>query len=274
MLSIADTASQDAIVALLPVKPHSWISGGTRQVLEARELDPLRKFGSLVTFKVLVDCGPRGMVPAKVRLENYSGGTFTGKLLDMLDDGIEIYENDELDVRIENEGQDGKPILVGTKIPHEKPVRSMSLTPDERAALELWTNGLGNSAKRFAGEDPMPPKHKKATRDSWTTRDMPYRHENFYLGLEITEAEKQVLEYGHIPDAMEDHWFMYYADDTIHYHRSWTGYCMFEAKVEPCGDHFVVAEACVNRYPGHYKGTDLEYDKYLLARLIMSEIGR
>ncbi len=35
-----------------------------------------------------------------------------------------------------------------------------TFTPEERAALELWTNGLGNSAKRFAGEDPMPPKHE------------------------------------------------------------------------------------------------------------------
>lgn len=149
-----------------------------------------------------------------------------------------------------------------------------SLTPEVRAALELWTNGLGNSAKRFAGEDPMPPKYEKATSDSWKIRKMPRHHEDFHLGLEITEAEKRVLEYGHIPNAMEDHWFMYYADDTIHYHRSWTGYCLFEAKVEPCGDHFVVSDARVNRYPEQYKGTDLGDDKSLLAGLIMSEIGR
>ena len=32
--------------------------------------------------------------------------------------------------------------------------------------------------------------------------------------------------------------------------------------------------ARVNRYPGHYKETDIERDRHLLARLIMDEIGR
>ena len=238
-------------------------------------IDPLRTFSNYDTFEVEIDCDSYGMVPARVRLTDYQEDTFKGKLLDMLDDGIEIYENDELAVRVDGAYDNGLPRLVVTKIPYEPPVSCSDVTPEMRAAVELWTNGLGSSAKRFESEDPMPPKREKATKDSWRSRrDMPSRYEDFYLGLEITSAEKEILEYGHIPMEMEDHWYMYYEDDVIHYHRSWTGYCMFEAKVEPCEDHYIVSECRVNRYPGHNRGTDVEYDKYWLAQLILWEIGR
>ena len=148
------------------------------------------------------------------------------------------------------------------------------LTEEQQAVLELWTNGLGDSSKRLTGEDPMPPKDRKATRESWQARDMPSLHEDFHLGLEITAEERDILELGHIPRVMEDHWFMYYEDDVIHYHRSWTGICVFEAKVEPLGDHFVVSDARVNCDPEQYAGGGIEKDRSLLAILIMTEVGR
>ena len=153
-------------------------------------------------------------------------------------------------VRVTDHDQSGLPVLEGCKIMDDDvaPAFNRPLSNDEKNALDLWVNGLGNSAKRF--------------------------YERFHLGMEITAAEKAVLEYGHIPEAMEDHWFMYFEDGIIHYHRSWTGYCIFEARVEPEEDHFIVTEARVNRYPGHYKETDVERDRHLLARLIMDEIGR
>ena len=39
-----------------------------------------------------------------------------------------------------------------------------------------------------------------------------------------------ILRRGHIPDAMEDHWFMYSDDKAIRYYRSWTGMPAFEAR--------------------------------------------
>ena len=179
-------------------------------------------------------------------------------------------------VRVTDHDQSGLPVLEGCKIMDDDvaPAFNRPLSNDEKNALDLWVNGLGNSAKRFAGENPMPPKRWKASRNSWHIREMPSRHERFRLGMEITATEKAVLEYGHIPEAMEDHWFMYFEDSIIHYHRSWTGYCIFEARIEPEEDHFIVTEARVNRYPGHYKETDVERDRHLLARLIMDEIGR
>ena len=31
---------------------------------------------------------------------------------------------------------------------------------------------------------------------------------------------------GHIPEMMEDKWFIYWQDDRLFFHRSWTGYCI------------------------------------------------
>ena len=145
---------------------------------------------------------------------------------------------------------------------------------DVNAALNAWVDGPGNSAKRLMGEDPMPPKGMRATRDSWQALDMPELHEEFELGLAITAKEKELLELGHIPDAMEDHWFMYYEDDVVHYHRSWTGICIFEARVEPSDEGYVVSRVRVNRDPEEHGNNDIDYDKQVLSELILWEIGR
>ncbi len=267
---------QDAMAASGLLSDHVFHSGDARRrMLEATSIDELRTLLNYDTFEVQVDCGIHGRVPAHVRLEDCVDGVFTGTLLEMLDDEIDIYENDKLEIRIEGEDPAGMPLLVARKPPCEKDAqpRSVELSDGERAALDLWINGIGNSAKRFAGKDPLPHHEEKATRDSWRIRPMPSRHEDFHLGLRISAEEKAILEHGHIPEAMEDHWFMYCEDDVLHYHRSWTGYCIFEAKIEPIDGGFAITDARVNRYPGHYRETSIEWDRFLLARLIAEGIG-
>ena len=48
--------------------------------------------------------------------------------------------------------------------------------------------------------------------------------------IDVSEADMDILRRGHIPDAMEDHWFMYCDDKAIRYYRSWTGMPAFEAR--------------------------------------------
>ena len=75
-------------------------------------------------------------------------------------------------VRVTDHDQSGLPVLEGCKIMDDDvaPAFSQPLSDDEKEALDLWVNGLGNSAKRFAGEDPMPSKRRKASRNSWHIR--------------------------------------------------------------------------------------------------------
>jgi hypothetical protein len=40
--------------------------------------------------------------------------------------------------------------------------------------------------------------------------------------IEVDAEDMEILRKGHIPNAQEDHWFMYCDDEHIRYYRSWT----------------------------------------------------
>ena len=100
-----------------------------------------------------------------------------------------------------------------------------------KQALMMWTLGLGDSSKRFAGENPLPKKDKVATKDSWKIQPMG-KHVVIPFDKFLPEDVMDVIRYGHIPAAMEDHWFMYCDENAIRYYRSWTGICVFVAEYE------------------------------------------
>ena len=145
----------------------------------------------------------------------------------------------------------------------------------EGDALERWSLGLGSSAKVLAGEDPLPSKRTIALKSSWERSDMPHDlNETIELNLPITEEELKCLAMGHIPEVMEDHWFMYFDGECINYHRSWTGYCLYKATVQRTFEGLFISHVVVNRNPDVYTCTDAEKDKNIFLMLIASELGR
>ena len=149
-----------------------------------------------------------------------------------------------------------------------------ALTEDELAkALMMWKMGAGNSAKRFNGENPIPEKKTVATADSWKTLPMPERNTVIPMNVTITSANMAIVKMGHIPDAMEDHWFMYCDENTIRYYRSWSGICIYVAKYEDDGVNCRITELTVNREPEQYGGTDNEHDVALFMALLTEEYG-
>jgi hypothetical protein len=67
---------------------------------------------------------------------------------------------------------------------------------------------------------------------------------------------------------MEDKWFVYWKDDCLYFHRSWTGFCIYIVRFV-CDDiGGKAAVATVNRDPDQYGGTDDEYDRRMIAYLI------
>ena len=147
------------------------------------------------------------------------------------------------------------------------------LSAEQMDAVKMWNMGAGNSAKRFNGENPIPPKTEMATKDSWKNLPMPEMKTSVSLDITIPKDAMHIVKYGHIPDAMEDHWFMYCDDDTIRYFRSWTGICIFEAKFEPCGDDFKITTLTVNRDPEQYGSTDIRKDIDSFLALLTEEYG-
>ena len=151
--------------------------------------------------------------------------------------------------------------------------KDTKLSSDGIKALKMWKLGAGNSAKRFNGENPIPAKTKVATKDSWKTLPMPDRNTTIPLDVTIPHAAMDIVKMGHIPSAMEDHWFMYCDETNIRYYRSWTGICIFVAKYEECGEQYRITELTANREQEQYGSTDNEHDVALFLALLTEEFG-
>lgn len=142
-----------------------------------------------------------------------------------------------------------------------------------RQALMMWKMGAGNSAKRFNGENPIPQKTKVATKDSWNIEPMPEKHTTIPMDESIPSAAMHIVKYGHIPDAMEYHWFMCCDETTIRYYRSWTGFCIYVAKYEDDGKTCRITDLTVNRELEQYSCTDDKHDVALFMALLTEEYG-
>ena len=101
---------------------------------------------------------------------------------------------------------------------------------DGQKAMLLWKLGPGDMNRALRGENPIPHKKTRATAESWDNlKPMPEKKGLLRMGLNIEDADMEIIRMGHIPEVMEDHWLMYCTEDTIRFHRSWSGECIYEA---------------------------------------------
>ena len=107
-----------------------------------------------------------------------------------------------------------------------------------------------------------------AMRGDWQTQHMPHQCAQLSVEHSYTADEMAKIRRGLIPQEMEDKWFVFYEDDTLFLHRSWTGLCVYRARFIPQQDGFALASALVNRDPEQYKSDDDAHDVRLLRYLI------
>lgn len=108
----------------------------------------------------------------------------------------------------------------------------------------------------------------QAKRDDWKTIPMSERHTSLSVDRHYAPDEMKSIQQGVIPDSMDDKWFIFFEDDVLYCHRSWTGCCIYQAEFERVGDHFQVSRLLVTRDPEEYKITDDAYDIRLFAFLV------
>lgn len=73
---------------------------------------------------------------------------------------------------------------------------------------------------------------------------------------------------GLIPRAMEDKWFIFFENGWLHFHRSWTGECIYAVRLDGSPAGVRVVESWVSREQAQYKADDLDYDRKLVGFLI------
>jgi len=106
-----------------------------------------------------------------------------------------------------------------------------------------------------------------ATRDSWKNQPItnPKRIE---INLKFNEDQFQTIKKGLIPHVMEDKWFIFFENDILYFHRSWTGYGVFKAKFTRENNEYIIKEFFAERNKDYYGNEDDNHDKNELILLI------
>ena len=110
---------------------------------------------------------------------------------------------------------------------------------------------------------------KIATKTSWQNHpiDNPKRID---IDLQFTDKQFSKLFRGLIPRQMEDKWFIYFENDWLFFHRSWTGFGNYKAKLNKGKDGYSIKEFWAERNQEKYKNendkTDIENFSFLIAR--------
>lgn len=112
-----------------------------------------------------------------------------------------------------------------------------------------------------------------ATRDSWQIIPMSALRVDFLFVLRLTLDEFDRVKRGHIPEEMEDKWFVYHEDGWVYFHRSWTGFCIYQLRIEQEGDDAVVRAAWVTRDREQYRNDDIAEDERVLRLLLFHQFG-
>ena len=86
----------------------------------------------------------------------------------------------------------------------------------------------------------------KATKDSWEIIEMPKNKVVLPINKKYSKDEYNKIIQGFIPKVMEDRWFVYFEDNKLYMHRSWTGYCIYELNFSKEKDSYKITKGYLN----------------------------
>jgi ADP-ribosyl-[dinitrogen reductase] hydrolase len=88
----------------------------------------------------------------------------------------------------------------------------------------------------------------------------------------FNEDEYRKLVNGFTPRGTDDRWLVFFDDNHLHIHRSWTGYGTFSAKLTKNENWYVIDEFFVERNAEKYARVDDEFDKHDFFAVISSVV--
>jgi ADP-ribosylglycohydrolase len=90
------------------------------------------------------------------------------------------------------------------------------------------------------------------------------------IDLYFTDKQFSKLTKGLVPQAMEDKWFIYFENDELYFHRSWTGFGIYSAKLKKVENGYSIKEFLAERNQEKYQNaddnSDIENFSFLIAR--------
>ncbi len=111
--------------------------------------------------------------------------------------------------------------------------------------------------------------NETATKETW--KNLPIDHpKRIDIDLVFTDNQFSKLTKGLIPQEMEDKWFIYYENEWLYFHRSWTGFGIYKAKLNRITDGYSITEFWAERnqekYGNESDNSDIDTFSFLIAR--------
>lgn len=104
-------------------------------------------------------------------------------------------------------------------------------------------------------------------------QQFPSEMKQLKIAAAYTTEEYEHIMIGLIPMAMEDKWHIYWEDDWVYFHRSWTGHPVYKVHFGKFDEAYKIKEASVNRESGPFNDLENEEDaqmlKFLIDRLLL-----
>lgn len=91
-----------------------------------------------------------------------------------------------------------------------------------------------------------------AAKDDWKLKPLPKARALIDYHPVFSKEQFERIRRGNIPESMDDHWFIYYAEPWLFWHRSWTGYGIYGMRLESLPDGYRVAETWASRNAKQY----------------------
>jgi len=112
--------------------------------------------------------------------------------------------------------------------------------------------------------------NRPITRADWPElHPMPERHIRIKLDLAYDDAQMDSIRLGFKPTDMDEKWFLYFADDRLYFHRSWTGNLIFIVLFRLGNDGlWHTDEVIASRDPDYTSTPDEDEERRLIAELI------
>ncbi|MGP1993574.1 hypothetical protein D9V96_016960 [Zobellia laminariae] len=102
----------------------------------------------------------------------------------------------------------------------------------------------------------------------WKIEPMPKQTESFYSGRKLLFEEYSKLVMGFKPTSMDDKWFIYSQNESIYFHRSWLGHCIFIAKIVKSENDIFIGDITANKKPDQFGTSDIEVKKEMFNKLL------
>ena len=108
---------------------------------------------------------------------------------------------------------------------------------------------------------------KKSEPTDWNTTPFPSKRSVISLDRTFSTQEMILIRNGLVPEQMEDKWFVYWQDDALYFHRSWTGFCIYVVRFEVDDERGRMVEAEVNRDREQYSVTSDAFEAKMISYL-------